>query len=791
MSMVRRGIKARILMLLHRFWSQHGVVVTAVLVLIAAVLGFYLRMQPYLNLYRIGFASTYPFAKLDELDPYINYWLVDYLERHGPGAWFALTRNNPATCIFWYPNCRDIASTELPGHIYTIYILYQLVKPLGVKLMDFMAVFPPLLASLAIIGIALLVHELTNSKIGAVAASWLFVPMFLSRLSAGFVVKYSFGLAVAPFVIWLHIVAIRRMRLRYFIIAGLVAAYSLLVWAGSALSVLVLILTAIMLPLFRDLKTEGKEWLLYIGIEFAIPLIVIAATPYYNKHLTKAFPVLALGASYAMLLIGWVLHRLLDQKLVKKIYTIVLVGAIVAGILAIFVFGIIKPSGKVAMALGLRPGGLPETVAEYQSMLRSGLTPDVVLTLALAVLIAAPLAIIEAVTKRDINGVLLFVWSLLSIYATLNIAYFHEYVKLVLVVLVGWIVGYLLKRAEPHIESLGRLIRVRFSLWQTLAVLLIVTVLAFSFYVPLGATREYRAYLYGLPMIVRAEGFPTPTTAWIDVLQYIRTQTPKDSLVISWWDYGYWLSVLGQRATVADGSTLNGTQIGILAKFFTSPIDKGLKYLRDFGICKRSAVYIVVFSPIIVFEQHGVLYFAAPVYPMGFGDMPKFVNAIVYIATGKTYEEYPYTSDVIGTQYGQPLQILFNDWVIRSAAPNLVFVSLNWFSDTARNATMPRLFMWGAFKILNRLYPGIEKRLVPTLTAIDYSRGSPAVVFLAPGVWESRYVFTENDFNQNYYELVYGGFAAHRIANNLVEYVLVLLFKLKDDIKQELCTSTR
>ncbi len=788
--MARRRFGVRILMSLHRFWLQHGAIVTAVLVLVAAALGFYLRMQPYLNLYRIGFASMYPFAKLDELDPYINYWIVDYLEKHGPGAWFTLTRENPATCIFWYPNCRSIASTELPGHIYTIYILYQFVKPLGIKLMDFMALLPPLLASITVIGVALLVHELTGSKIGALISSWLFVPMFLSRLSAGFIVKYSFGLAVAPFVLWLHIIAIQRMRLRYFIIAGLIAAYALLVWAGSALTVLVLALTAIMVPLFSNLKAEGKEWLLYMGVEFVIPLIAAALTPYYSKHLVKALPVLVLGASYVMLLIGWIIHRLLDPKIVKKIYAIVLVSAIALGILSIFVFGIIKPSGKVAMALGLRPGGLPETVAEYQSMLRSGLTPDVILALVLTVLIVAPLAIIETITKRKIYGILLLMWSFLSMYATLNIAYFHEYVKLVLVVLVGWLVGYLSKRAEPHIESLGRFIRVRFSLWQALAMLLIATVLVFSFYVPLGATKEYRAYLYGLPMIARAEGFPVPTAAWIEVLQHIETQTPEDSLVISWWDYGYWLSVLGRRASVADGSTLNGTQIGILAKFFTSSIDKGLRYLKDFGVCKRSAVYIVVFSPIIVLEQHSLLYFAAPVYPMGFGDMPKFVNAIVYIATGKTYDEYPYTSDVIGAQYGQPLQIFFNDWVIKSATSNLMFIAINWFSDTARNATMPRLFIWGAFKVLNKLYPGVEKRLVPTLTAVDYSRGSPALVILAPGVWEPRYVFTESDFNQSYYELVYSGLTAHRIANNLVEYVLVLLFKLKDDIKQELCAST-
>ncbi len=39
---------------------------------------------------------------------------------------------------------------------------------------------------------------------------------------------------------------------------------------------------------------------------------------------------------------------------------------------------------------------------------------------------------------------------------------------------------------------------------------------------------------------------------WQDALAYLRDSTPQDSVVITWWDYGYWILDLGQRSPVTD-----------------------------------------------------------------------------------------------------------------------------------------------------------------------------------------------------------------------------------------------
>lgn len=46
---------------------------------------------------------------------------------------------------------------------------------------------------------------------------------------------------------------------------------------------------------------------------------------------------------------------------------------------------------------------------------------------------------------------------------------------------------------------------------------------------------------------------PTITPNWIETTTWIKENTPKDAVFAHWWDYGYWVQTLGERATVLDG----------------------------------------------------------------------------------------------------------------------------------------------------------------------------------------------------------------------------------------------
>ncbi len=60
---------------------------------------------------------------------------------------------------------------------------------------------------------------------------------------------------------------------------------------------------------------------------------------------------------------------------------------------------------------------------------------------------------------------------------------------------------------------------------------------------------------------------------WGPTMQWINYNTPVNSTLLSWWDYGYWEEAIANRTTVADGSNSYGFQ-SMIAKYFfeaTSP----------------------------------------------------------------------------------------------------------------------------------------------------------------------------------------------------------------------------
>lgn len=67
----------------------------------------------------------------------------------------------------------------------------------------------------------------------------------------------------------------------------------------------------------------------------------------------------------------------------------------------------------------------------------------------------------------------------------------------------------------------------------------------------------------------------SPNQLWMQNLDYMESQTPEDSVILSWWDYGYWFESIGRRAAVADGGNAgyyaSGRKINYpLADFLTS-----------------------------------------------------------------------------------------------------------------------------------------------------------------------------------------------------------------------------
>lgn len=67
--------------------------------------------------------------------------------------------------------------------------------------------------------------------------------------------------------------------------------------------------------------------------------------------------------------------------------------------------------------------------------------------------------------------------------------------------------------------------------------------------------------------------------------QWIEKNTPKDSRVMAWWDYGYQITGIAKRTSIADGNTWNHEHIATLGRTLTSPEKKAwnaIRHLADY-----------------------------------------------------------------------------------------------------------------------------------------------------------------------------------------------------------------
>jgi len=61
---------------------------------------------------------------------------------------------------------------------------------------------------------------------------------------------------------------------------------------------------------------------------------------------------------------------------------------------------------------------------------------------------------------------------------------------------------------------------------------------------------------------------------------WLRDNTPEDSRVMAWWDYGYQISAIANRTTIADGNTWNHEHIALLGRCLTSPEKQAHRMIR-------------------------------------------------------------------------------------------------------------------------------------------------------------------------------------------------------------------
>jgi dolichyl-diphosphooligosaccharide--protein glycosyltransferase len=83
------------------------------------------------------------------------------------------------------------------------------------------------------------------------------------------------------------------------------------------------------------------------------------------------------------------------------------------------------------------------------------------------------------------------------------------------------------------------------------------------------------------------DGTETIVSDYLDGYRWIAKNTPKDARVMAWWDYGYQITGVANRTSVADGNTWNHEHIATLGRILTSnekKSHKAMRHLADYAL---------------------------------------------------------------------------------------------------------------------------------------------------------------------------------------------------------------
>ncbi|MET1159765.1 MAG: peptide permease [Thermoprotei archaeon] len=633
-------------------------IVLAVVLIAIAGLGLYLRLLPVIN---YGF-------ELHANDPWIEYWQANYTYYHGILSWYSLTRDNPATWKFWYPWGRDFTTTSYPGLPIWTALTYHVAKIFGFTIKQWVVLQPIVFAALSYITLYLAVKEVSRNNVLAIIASFILysvVPAASDRSIAGFVEKEGIALTFIFLALYFFSKLARLLnkkeaspwtKVKYSILTGLAFAMVGWFWGGFVYVLGSFIAFAILYPLFNS-RAITREYVNYMFIIVLSALLFVTPSPHILKMLKLVpYSVKGIGTIMLIALILPTLYWLLANNY-KKLglskpllspgrYFGVLVVILIIG-LVLYVQGFIDIGARHAWALGLRAltpaPPLVQSIEEHQSPLSRPSTVQEMLVswgvgnpwlLLVSPLVLAIFGAFYLIYKGGIDQIYLAIAFLIALYSYLNAAYMEATAAATGLPVAGIFIGFIATKILPSKEEVyawkrGR-VRATYSPYTSITAVLLTILIATN--LVLAGIHTYDMHNRMIPSIMSG-GAPISARndAWYKAIDFIKENTDEDAVIVTWWDYGYWISVIADRCSVADGATFNGTQIRLLARLLTAPtVDEAIDIAKKLYLPPNNT-YILVFDVFWLIPDRNnpntyiVMPYYAPYQMVGLVDIPKSV----------------------------------------------------------------------------------------------------------------------------------------------------------------------
>ncbi len=540
---------------------------------------------------------------LNEFDPYFDYRATKYIVDNSLEAYL-----NWHDTMSWYPEGRNIPATSQSGlHIVSAF-LYQ-VFGRSMTLLDFTIILPVVLGSLTTIVMFALVRTISGTTAGLFSALlFAFTPAIISRGNLGWFKSEPLGLFLGLLAIYLFLSAMKSHQVKLTIVkavgAGLLLGLANASWGGIQYFSIPISLFFICLPFFqRDTRIP-----MYVAIAFTIAVLVTAgAFPRPGISFVFGLPGIALIGGTIFLTIATFLNKLSRQE--KWLRNLVyLLTAFVVISAAVLVSGTYY-SSSFRYLNAINPflstvNPLTESVAEH-------FTPTLVdyFTQYSVLLMFAGFGAWSAFITRDKMYIFALIIGFTGLYVSATFARLLVYASIGIIILAAIGLYYTTRsvleyrqsdlsektasvprgsKARKKLESMK--VKSNKSVFIKAGYAAVIT---FMLAVPMvyPPNSNWLSLADVPPSIANGgTGYRLTTSDWLNALEWIESNTPEDSVIASWWDYGYWITTLSNRTSLADNATINQTRIAALAQMFINDEEVGTKIADDL-----EADYILIY----------------------------------------------------------------------------------------------------------------------------------------------------------------------------------------------------
>ena len=615
-----------------RIQVSHGTIIAFAALVMILFVAFTVRMLP-LRWENMSGGT----ALLNEFDPYYQFSITQHMVQDGllspywPTHWINTMK--------WYPDGLDM-STSLPALPMTAAVAYQIVTLFGAKidLMTFTSVFPALVAVVSCILLYLVGKDMGGKAVGLFAALFLaLAPSFLQRSSLGFFdteVPGVIGLVLFVFLFLRSLDANRSLRgsLLYSLGAAAALGYFIAGWGAAYYLIGLSVLFVFILVL---LKRYSQRMLISYSITFGLALFIGTKVPYISLSYLISFAVLPVVAVFILLLVAEILRNNVSMKTKLSLAAAAIV-AIVGGFIVLAIRGDIGSiTGKFITVIDpfIRAASpLVDSVAEQ----RISAWGNLYLEFGVAILffLIGMYFVLKNPTNRNIFLILFAVTGLYFASSMIRLLVLFAPVFAIIagIGLISILKPFftLLREAPRTLaKSKRRMPRVSKE-YSGVAVFLIFMILAsnLAFSPQTGGVPRAISQAY-VPTAISASSLPIggssltgPVTAWLDSLHWMQSNIPSTTAVVMWWDYGNWLSDLGNVTSLADNTTTNATQIQNVGFIFMASENESMAMLNSYG--QDRVKYIAVFEVLQISQASSgsSSYIASPA---GYGDEGKWV----------------------------------------------------------------------------------------------------------------------------------------------------------------------